>query len=314
MLRVHSLPAVSGKNFTPEQRIEQPAPRVGAGTTRRLFHGISVPKMFMRGDKGELRGFLWGGKDIKQRAIHHSEKLDKSHSSVSMKSKVFNENTVKLWKSELPEIDSTTKRIDDLVTDSDVDIKNFYCVTFIGYSGLGYESPDLLKETLKSKLEQCLQEHPDKQIVVVCGGTGAGIGAVYSLVREDESLRDKVKCIGIVSDEALKGAENELALSKDKIAFVPDPDGSWQTKSSSGYPYMLYPSHKYGGEVVSLGGGQIGYDEVKAAQKNGIKTSIFSFRPNYNELQKKLQAGKKFSDLCPVIYHEFGEKNTVENG
>ncbi|EAC0469615.1 hypothetical protein DRT92_21955 [Salmonella enterica subsp. enterica serovar Newport] len=268
----------------------------------------------MRGDKGELRGFLWGGKDIKQRAIHHSEKLDKSHSSVSMKSKVFNENTVKLWKSELPEIDSTTKRIDDLVTDSDVDIKNFYCVTFIGYSGLGYESPDLLKETLKSKLEQCLHEHPDKQVVVVCGGTGAGIGAVYSLVREDEFLRDKVKCIGIVSDEALKGAENELALSKDKIAFVPDPDGSWQTKSSSGYPYMLYPSHKYGGEVVSLGGGQIGYDEVKAAQKNGIKTSIFSFRPNYNELQKKLQAGKKFSDLCPVIYHEFGEKNTVENG
>ncbi|EPE4643766.1 hypothetical protein ACSI87_003342 [Salmonella enterica subsp. enterica serovar Brandenburg] len=311
MLRVHSLPAVSGKNFTPEQRIEQPAPRVGAGTTHRLFHGISVPKMFMRGDKGELRGFLWGGKDIKQRAIHHSEKLDKSHSSVSMKSKVFNENTVKLWKSELPEIDSTTKRIDDLVTDSDVAIKNFYCVTFIGYSGLGYESPDLLKETLKSKLEQCLQEHPDKQIVVVCGGTGAGIGAVYSLVREDESLRDKVKCIGIVSDEALKGAENELALSKDKIAFVPDPDGSWQTKSSSGYPYMLYPSHKYGGEVVSLGGGQIGYDEVKAAQKNGIKTSIFSFRPNYNELQKKLQAGKEFSDLCPVIYHEFGEKNSV---
>ncbi|MGG5040916.1 hypothetical protein [Escherichia coli] len=100
MLRVHSWPAVSGKNFTPEQRIEQPAPRVGAGTTRRLFHGISVPKMFMRGDKGELRGFLWGGKDIKQRAIHHSEKLDKSHSSVSMESKVFNENTVKLWKSD----------------------------------------------------------------------------------------------------------------------------------------------------------------------------------------------------------------------
>lgn len=40
------------KKFHSEQRIEQPAPRVGAGTTRRLFHGISVPKMFMRGDKG----------------------------------------------------------------------------------------------------------------------------------------------------------------------------------------------------------------------------------------------------------------------
>lgn len=178
----------------------------------------------------------------------------------------------------LPEIDSVTKRIDDLVTGLDIDIRDFYCVTFIGYSRLGYESPDLLKKTLKLKLQQCLQEHPGKQIIVVSGGTEVGIGAVYNLVREDELLRDNVKCIGIVSAESIKSEAYELALSKDKIAIVPALDGSWQTKSPSGYPYILYPAHKYGGEVVALGGGLISYEEANAAKKESKLVYFHSIR------------------------------------
>ena len=311
MLRICSLPTLSGRGVTPETRSGESTSCTGKREIHQLSHGKSAPEIFMRGGKYDVHDRLCAGKNVKQRIVHTPEKSNKCYSSVSVPPKISEENTVKIWKSELPEINSTTRLIDDLVTGADIDIKNFYCVTFIGYSGLGYENPALLKERLSSLLNECLKKHPDKQIVVVCGGTRAGIGAVYSLVEENKTFRNRLKCIGIVSEEALKNGGSDLALSKDKIAFVPDPDGSWQTKSSSGYPYMLYPAHKYGGEVISLGGGQIGYDEVKGAQDRGIKTRIFLFRPDHNELQKKLQAGKRFSDLCPVIYHEFGGEKVV---
>ncbi|ENJ4210997.1 hypothetical protein AB1D78_004083 [Escherichia coli] len=265
----------------------------------------------MRSDKGDAHVFLRDGKEIKQQITHYSPKMEGVNFLVNMTSKVFNGNTAKLLRGKLPEIDSVTKRIDDLVTGFDIDIRDFYCVTFIGYSRLEYESPDLLKKTLKLKLEQCLQEHPGKQIIVVSGGTEVGIGAVYNLVREDELLRDNVKCIGIVSAESIKSEVYELALSKDKIAIVPALDGSWQTKSPSGYPYILYPAHKYGGEVVALGGGLISYEEANAAKKKGIKTSIFPFHSNNNELRKRLREGEKYSDLCSILYYEFGEKDVI---
>ncbi len=72
---------------------------------------------------------------------------------------------------------------------------------------------------------------------------------------------------------------------------------------------LLYPAHKYGGEVVALGGGLISYEEANAAKKR-IKTSIFPFHSNNNELRKRLREGG-YSDLCSILYYEFGEKDVI---
>lgn len=92
MLRSYSLPCISGRNLTLGQRTEEPDPRVGKGRAYRLYHGNS-PQISMRGDKGNAHVFLRNGKEIKQRIIHHPQKMDGSHLSVNVKSKVINENT-----------------------------------------------------------------------------------------------------------------------------------------------------------------------------------------------------------------------------
>jgi hypothetical protein len=224
----------------------------------------------------------------------------------SQKPKCYSQSAAEMLKSNLPAADKTMREIDNLLLGNSEDIQDFHCITFIGYSGLGYKDPEGLRGTLKSELERCLLDNPDKQIVAVCGGTSAGIGVIYKLVAEDASLKEKIKCIGIVSECA---PENDLVDGDVDIVRVPDPTNSWQTKKTDGdheYQYMLYLAHKYGGEVMAFGGGSIGYEEVKEAIKTGIETKIYPFEPDSARLQEKLNAGKQYSDLCPLLYHEFG--------
>lgn len=184
----------------------------------------------------------------------------------------------------LPPSDIITTKITNLLNAKGLDAKGFYCVTFVGYSSLGYKRHDLLKATLEYNIHQCLNEHRDKKIVIVCGGTCDGIGIVYKIVSANTLFRNAIVCIGIVSNEASFFNENELALDKEQIIFVPDEKKEWQAKSPAGYPYMLYPAHKYGGGIIALGGG--GYDELKTARQYGIKTTVFLFEPNQFALQK----------------------------
>jgi len=224
----------------------------------------------------------------------------------SQKPKCYSQSAAIMLESNLPAPDKTTNEIDNLLLGESEGIQDFHCITFIGYSGLAYKDPERLRGTLKSELERCLLDNPDKQIVAVCGGTSTGIGIIYELVAEDASLKEKIRCMGIVSECA---SENDLAHGDVNIVRVPDPTNSWQTKKADGdheYQYMLYPAHKYGGEVMAFGGGSIGYEEVKEAIKTGIETKIFPFEPDIARLQEKLNAGKQYSDLCPLIHHEFG--------
>lgn len=213
----------------------------------------------------------------------------------------YSQCVTKIFKSNLPKEDQTTDEIDNYFSGKNVDNQNFHCITFIGYSGLGYKDQQKLKNTIKSEIDS--------------GGNRAGIGVVYDLVTENASYREKIKCMGIVSECA---AESDLIQGDVKTIQVPDPENTWQTISFDGdteYQYMLYPAHKYGGEVMAFGGGGIGYKEVKEvkeakeAKKIGVEIKLFPFEPDSFELKNKLTTtSKKYSDLCPVMYHEFGIK------
>ncbi|ORM89783.1 hypothetical protein HA50_24595 [Pantoea cypripedii] len=165
---------------------------------------------------------------------------------------------------------------------------------------------------IKSQLEECVRDNPDKQVVVVCGGTSVGIGGVYDVVANDAYLKANIKCIGIVSELA---SEGDLVQNKDDfkvgIVRVPDPNQSWKTKFTDGdqdYQAMLYPAHKFGGEILAFGAGGIGYDEIKAAKDIGIKITVFPSKPHNDLLQAKLNKNNEFRDVCPLLYHEFGIK------
>lgn len=223
----------------------------------------------------------------------------------SENSKVYIHDPAAMSAVSLPNADSVTNKIDDILRLQNRSTQPFYCVTFIGYSGLGYHDPEGLNKALKSELEKCQSEHPDTHMIIVCGGTLSGIGAVYNVVNENASLKEQIKCIGIVSECA---PESELAQDNVSIIRVPDPNNTWQTKKNDGdmeYQYMLYPAHKYGGEVIAFGAGQIGYEEITEAKKIGIKTTLFPSEPDKNNLQQKMNAGKQYSDLCPLNYYEF---------
>ncbi|MBP2170558.1 hypothetical protein J2125_003750 [Erwinia toletana] len=240
---------------------------------------------------------------INSNIIINNSELSKGVSSEY--AKIYNENTSTILHRMLPASDPTTDKIDKLFVGDAEQHQGFHCITFLGYSGLGYKDLEKLKEALKSELDSCLAAHADKQIVLVCGGTSAGIGVVYDVVNEYASLKEKIKLIGIVSEVA---PENDLAKNDVSIIRVPDPDNTWETKKVDGnniHYYMLYPVLKYDGEVQVWGGGKIAYDEAEAAIKLGIKTTFFRFEPDSSALQKKLDAGKTYQELCPVIYHEF---------
>ena len=239
------------------------------------------------------------------RNISVTENINKSFTKKAI---IYSQNVTKIFESDLPKEDEITNEIDNYLSGKNADNQNFHCIVFIGYSGLGYKDPKKLKNTIKTEIDRCILDNPDKQVVVVCGGTRAGIGIVYDLVAEAPSYRERIKCMGIVSECV---SEHDLIQGDVKIILVPDPKKTWQTINFDGdteYQYMLYPVHKYGGEVIAFGGGGIGYKEINEAKKIGIETKLFPFEPDSFELKSKLTASKKYSDLCPIMYHEFGIK------
>jgi hypothetical protein len=74
-------------------------------------------------------------------------------------------------------------------------------VTFVGYSGAGYETPDVML----AKAGQLLDTFQPTKTIINIGATAEGIGAVYPLAKEKGFTT-----MGIVSQLAL---DNKVALS-----------------------------------------------------------------------------------------------------
>jgi len=163
------------------------------------------------------------------------------------------------------------------------DIKAFFesqrrdVVTFLGYSGSGYED----KATMLETAGQILYEFDPSKIIVNIGGTPEGIGSVYELARQRG-----FRTTGIVSTQAKK-FNAQLSHCVDYVFYV--GDATWGGFIDGGD--RLSPTSKAMVEnsdvLIGIGGGEIARDELLAAKRAGKEVRFFPADVNHQKAREK---------------------------
>lgn len=144
-------------------------------------------------------------------------------------------------------------------------------ITFLGYSGAGYEDPDAMLRAAKSVLER----HDPATSLVNIGVTPDGIGQVYPLAKSMGFTTT-----GVVSTQAQK-YEASVSDSVDFGFYVEDEtwggflDGSKELSPTS--LAMIENSDI----VVAIGGGEVARDELTAARRLGKQVSYVAAEMNH---------------------------------
>ena len=150
-------------------------------------------------------------------------------------------------------------------------------LTFVGYSGAGYEDPAALRNTLVTILEDLSPE----RTVINAGATAEGIGLVYELARARGFAT-----MGIVSSLA----------RREKVAFSPCAqtvfvvaDDSWGglRANGSGLSPTSAAMVAASNAMVGIGGGAIAGDELTAARRAGLPVSFHAADMNHERARQK---------------------------
>jgi hypothetical protein len=132
-------------------------------------------------------------------------------------------------------------------------------ITFVGYSGSGYED----RAAMLNAAAGVLQDFDPSDTIVNIGATPEGIGAVYEL-----AARRGFVTTGIVSTQARKYSA-KLSPCVDHVFFVEDE--TWGGLIDDGQ--RLSPTSeamvKVSDLVVGIGGGEVARDELVGARRNG---------------------------------------------
>lgn len=150
-------------------------------------------------------------------------------------------------------------------------------LTFVGYSGAGYEDP----AAMLARAEAVLARHDPARTLVNIGATAEGIGAVYPLAR-----RLGFATMGIVStlarDEAVP-----LSPCVDRVFFVPDSrwggwlDGTQQLSPTSAAIVEVSDA------MVGIGGGAVAAAELLGARRAGKAVEFFAADMNHAAARRK---------------------------
>jgi hypothetical protein len=156
-------------------------------------------------------------------------------------------------------------------------------LTFSGYSGAGYESP----EAMRHQAAQALEGLDPATTWINGGATAEGIGAVYALAK-----RKGFTTLAIVSSLA---CEQGVPLSPlvDHVFVV--EDASWGGKLPGAD--RLSPTSQamvdVSTTVVAIGGGEIARDEFLAARQAGKRVVFLPAEMNHRlAMDKARQQGK----------------------
>lgn len=150
-------------------------------------------------------------------------------------------------------------------------------LTFVGYSGAGYEDPAAMLQQADAILAA---EAPEATLINV-GATAAGIGAVYEVAK-----RRGFTTLGIVSTLA---RDEGVVLSPcvDHVFYV--PDNSWGGRLADGD--ALSPTSAaivaVSRAMVGIGGGDIARDEMLAARASGKPVRFFAADLNHARARAK---------------------------
>jgi hypothetical protein len=171
--------------------------------------------------------------------------------------------------------EATSQQIRDFVRGQDKRV-----LSFVGYSGAGYEDA----AAMRAAAEHVLSQHDPARTLVNIGGTAVGIGAVYELAK-----RRGFGTMGIVSTLARDSGE-ALSPCVDWVFFVRDDSwgglrpGSTQLAPTSAA--IVANSH----ELIAIGGGEIARDELRGARQAGKLVSYFPADMNHRIARDKAAA------------------------
>jgi hypothetical protein len=153
-------------------------------------------------------------------------------------------------------------------------------LTFVGYSGAGYEDEALMRK----EAERVLSEFDSAKTIVNIGATPDGIGAVYEIAKRKGFVTS-----GVVSSQARK-YNAKLSPYVDHVFYV--EDATWGGFISG--TKELSPTSKAMVEnsdiIIGIGGGEVARDELVAAKQLGKKVR---FIPADMDHQKARESARK---------------------
>jgi hypothetical protein len=150
-------------------------------------------------------------------------------------------------------------------------------LTFVGYSGAGYEDP----AAMKREAGRLLDRHDPRRTLVSSGATAEGIGAVYELARERG-----FPTLGIVSDLA-RQEKVPLSPCVEVAFFVPDATWGGELPNGAGLSPTSAAVVAASDELVGIGGGAIARDELLAARRAGKPVTFIPADMNHAKAREK---------------------------
>ncbi len=164
-------------------------------------------------------------------------------------------------------------------------------LSFAGYSGLGYQDQDALKDIVINRYLKTLDK--DKTIINI-GATPDGVGAAY-----EWAVQEGFETTGIVSSQALEYGVEVSPFCKDGTFFL--QDDSWGGYAEGGE--QLSPTSEamvsVSNIMVAIGGGEITLDEMREMQKRGKTVIYHSSEMNHEKARAKAE---KNGDPAPESF------------
>jgi hypothetical protein len=191
--------------------------------------------------------------------------------------------------------EATSMQIQDFVR-----AKNKRVLSFVGYSGAGYEDP----AAMRAAAEHVLSQHDPTRTLVNIGGTAVGIGAVYELAK-----RRGFATMGIVSTLA-RDSGDALSPCVDWVFFVRDDRWGGLLPGST----QLAPTSEAivanSAELIAIGGGEIARDELRGARRAGKLLSYFPTDMNHRiAIDKAAAKGQSApTDFRSAVDADFARK------
>lgn len=154
-------------------------------------------------------------------------------------------------------------------------------VTFIGFSGAGYQDQEGLLKALRSELTTL----DPKRTIINIGGTPDGIGALYEIAKQFG-----FETAGIVSTQA---KAEWISPFCDRTYMI--KDGTWGGFVNN--TRVLSPTSRAmigaSDSVIAVGGGAVGRDEFITAKERGLPTKFIAAEMDRQKaIAKATKAGK----------------------
>ena len=150
-------------------------------------------------------------------------------------------------------------------------------LTFVGYSGAGYQDPDALMREASGTLDR----HDPARTLINSGGTAEGIGQIYVLAKGKG-----FETLGVVSSLA-RQEQVPLSPCVDSVFFVPDSTWGGELPQGKGLSPTSSAIVRTSDALVGIGGGDIARDELLAARRAGKPVTFIPADMNHKLAREK---------------------------